>query len=50
MPHKLAIDFGTTNSVIAQWNDAADAAEVISLPGLSQTELNGRPPLIPSLV
>ncbi len=49
MPHKLAIDFGTTNSVIARWNDELNAAEMIALPGLSAIDHHA-PPTIPSLV
>jgi molecular chaperone DnaK (HSP70) len=44
---KLAIDFGTTNSVIARWAD--DRAVIESLPGLTMTT-PGVPPLIPSLL
>jgi len=46
MPHKLAIDFGTTNSVIAQWN--ADRRETVPLPGIS-VDMGGNH-LIPSLL
>jgi len=49
MGHKLAIDFGTTNSVIARWNEAQHAAEVVALPGLSTLNLEGVPPIVPSL-
>jgi molecular chaperone DnaK (HSP70) len=42
MSYRIAIDFGTTNSVVAQWNGST--AETLSLPGLSQSGL------IPSLV
>jgi molecular chaperone DnaK (HSP70) len=41
---KLAIDFGTTNSVIAQWGEGE--IEVLALSGLSAPGM----PLIPSLV
>lgn len=44
-----AIDFGTSNTVIARWNAATDTAELVKLPGLSQ-QLRSLPPLIPSLV
>ncbi|MBN2305680.1 MAG: Hsp70 family protein [Anaerolineae bacterium] len=55
-PQRVAIDFGTTNSVIARWRgddsagtttDASDASDVLTLPGLSQPD---DPPLIPSLL
>ncbi|MGI8502491.1 MAG: Hsp70 family protein [Hassallia sp.] len=45
----IAIDFGTSNTVIARWNPVTNSAETITIPGLSvQQSLN--PPLIPSLV
>ncbi|ABA20196.1 Heat shock protein Hsp70 [Trichormus variabilis ATCC 29413] len=45
----IAIDFGTSNTVIARWNPVTQQPETITLPGLSiQQSLN--PPLIPSLV
>jgi len=47
MPIQLAIDFGTTNSVLAQWNAEFGQAELIRLPNISQPD---DPPLVPSLV
>ena len=44
-----AIDFGTSNTVITRLNAATQAAETVSLPGLSH-QLKGNPPLVPSLV
>jgi molecular chaperone DnaK (HSP70) len=44
-----AIDFGTSNTVIARWNEAKQQAETIKLPELSQFSSN-LPPLIPSLL
>jgi molecular chaperone DnaK (HSP70) len=45
----IAIDFGTSNTVVARWNPVTQQAETLTLPGLSlQQSLN--PPLIPSLV
>ncbi|MBD2773669.1 Hsp70 family protein [Iningainema tapete] len=45
----VAIDFGTSNTVIARWNPVTQQPETLNLPGLSvQQSLN--PPLIPSLV
>ena len=45
----IAIDFGTSNTVISRWNAATQQAETVTLPGLSLVGgLN--PPLIPSLV
>ncbi|MDB9305797.1 Hsp70 family protein [Nodularia spumigena] len=45
----IAIDFGTSNTVIARWNPVTQQPETLTIPGLSiQQSLN--PPLIPSLV
>ncbi len=45
----IAIDFGTSNTVIARWNPVTQQPETLNLPGLSiQQSLN--PPLIPSLL
>ena len=45
----IAIDFGTSNTVIARWNSVTQQPETINIPSLSiQQSLN--PPLIPSLV
>jgi molecular chaperone DnaK (HSP70) len=43
-----AIDFGTSNTVIARWNPAAEQAEIVSLPGLG-FRIGQNPDLIPSL-
>ena len=45
----IAIDFGTSNTVITRWNRATEEAETINLAGISQY-LGDNPPLIPSLV
>jgi molecular chaperone DnaK (HSP70) len=44
-----AIDFGTSNTVIARWNEATQQPETLSLSDLSQ-QLKPNPPLVPSLV
>ncbi len=44
-----AIDFGTSNTVIARWNPVTQQAETLKLPGLS-LQLGQNPPLIPSLL
>jgi molecular chaperone DnaK (HSP70) len=45
----IAIDFGTSNTVIARWNRATQQPETLSLTGI--TDRSGQnPPLIPSLV
>jgi molecular chaperone DnaK (HSP70) len=48
---KVAIDFGTTNTVVAIWRNGANAPETLALPELSAPS-PGRavPPLIPSLL
>ncbi|MGD1897903.1 MAG: Hsp70 family protein [Phormidesmis sp.] len=44
-----AIDFGTSNTVVAKRNTATQQPETISFPGL-WTQQKGNPPLIPSLL
>ncbi len=44
-----AIDFGTSNTVVARWNAATGEAETLRLPGLSTLQANN-PPLVPSLL
>jgi molecular chaperone DnaK (HSP70) len=45
----LAIDFGTSNTVITRWNSATQQPESLTLKGLSQ-KLGNHPPLVPSLL
>lgn len=45
---KIAIDFGTTNTVIAVWREALAEPETLRLPNLSVPDGIGLPPLIPS--
>jgi molecular chaperone DnaK (HSP70) len=47
---KVAVDFGTTNTVVAVWREATSAPETVRLPGLSSVGDGVAPPLIPSLV
>jgi molecular chaperone DnaK (HSP70) len=47
--HKIAIDFGTTNTVLARWNNDTALPEIVMLPGISLVD-GGRPPLVPSLL
>ncbi|MEL6260571.1 MAG: Hsp70 family protein [Cyanobacteria bacterium J06626_6] len=44
-----AIDFGTSNTVVARWNETTQTAETLSLPALAW-QLKGNPPLVPSLL
>lgn len=44
-----AIDFGTTNTVIARWNAVTQQGELVNLPPFSQA-IGDNPPLIPSLI
>lgn len=44
-----AIDFGTSNTVIARWNAATGQPETLSIPQISQ-KIAQNPPLIPSLL
>ncbi len=45
----IAIDFGTSNTVVARWNAATQQAETLTIPGLS-VQWGDNPPVIPSLV
>jgi molecular chaperone DnaK (HSP70) len=45
----IAIDFGTSNTVITRWNRATQQPETLFLPGISQ-RTGQNPPLIPSLL
>jgi molecular chaperone DnaK (HSP70) len=45
----VAIDFGTSNTAIARWNQATKQPETLSLPGIS-VQVSQNPPLIPSLL
>jgi molecular chaperone DnaK (HSP70) len=45
----IAIDFGTSNTVVARWNPVTQQPETLKLPGLS-VQQGQNPPLIPSLV
>jgi molecular chaperone DnaK (HSP70) len=44
-----AIDFGTSNTVVARWNPVTQQPETLALPGLS-LQIVSNPPLIPSLL
>jgi len=44
-----AVDFGTSNTVVARWNADTGSPETIVLPGLS-IQQKGNPPLVPSLL
>jgi molecular chaperone DnaK (HSP70) len=50
MGHKIAIDFGTTNSVVARWADNDETIEIINVPKICDTQVEDRPPVIPSLL
>jgi len=45
----IAIDFGTSNTVIARWNAATEQPEIVNLGEITQ-QLENNPPLIPSLL
>ncbi|MGB3309819.1 MAG: Hsp70 family protein [Nodosilinea sp.] len=45
----IAVDFGTSNTVIARWNPATESPETLALPELS-LRLAEVPPLVPSLI
>ncbi len=45
----IAVDFGTSNTVVACWNPVSESPETVALPGLSLS-LATVPPLVPSLI
>lgn len=45
---KVAIDFGTTNTVIAVWREATGEPESVRLAGLGANGASGQAPLVPS--
>ena len=48
---KIAIDVGTTNTVVAVWREQTQSPETLRIPGLSQSFSKESPiPLIPSVV
>jgi molecular chaperone DnaK (HSP70)/HEAT repeat protein len=49
MGHKLAIDFGTTNSVVARWDETAAQGQTLAVPPLSVSAGSGAF-LIPTLL
>lgn len=50
MGYKIAIDFGTTNSVVVVWSEKTEKAEIFPVPQISDTTVEDRPPIIPSLI
>ena len=45
----IAIDFGTSNTVISRWNQTTKQPEIVKLPDISIISVEN-PPLIPSLI
>lgn len=50
MRHKLALDFGTTNTLLARWDAGANEARLVELPGLSAGAAFDPAALVPSLL
>lgn len=50
MGQKIAIDFGTTNSVLARWDPDGDQSEVVTVTGMSDMLDPALPASIPSLI
>ena len=50
MGRKIAVDFGSTNTVVAEWSETLAAPTTLRLPGLSRPPLGQTPPLIPTLL
>lgn len=45
---RLAVDLGTSNTVVARWNDREACGETLRIEALSAPPLDGQPPVIPS--
>jgi molecular chaperone DnaK (HSP70) len=50
MGQKLAIDLGTTNSVVARWDTNTEQGQIVHVPNISIPFSDERPPLVPSLI
>jgi molecular chaperone DnaK (HSP70) len=50
MTHQIAIDFGTSNTVVAAWNEATRQTETLRLPPFSGAPTEGAPSTIPTLL
>lgn len=50
MTHQIAIDFGTSNTVVAAWNEATRQTETVRLPPFSAAPTEGSPSTIPTLL
>lgn len=50
MAYKFAIDFGTTNSVVARWDDKDESPKIVTIPNISDHETSERPAVVPSLI
>lgn len=48
--HKLAVDFGTSNTLIAEWNEAAQEPRTLRLPPFGAPALDGAPSTIPTML
>lgn len=47
---RLAIDFGTSNTVVAEWHEAAQAPRTRRLPAIALPPADGLPSVVPSLL
>jgi molecular chaperone DnaK (HSP70) len=52
MPGRVAVDFGTSNTVVAVWDAATEAGRPLRIPGYSRAFVQGADdvPVIPSLI
>ena len=52
MPGRLAVDFGTSNTVVAVWDEATQAGRPLHIPGYSRAFAQGADeiPVVPSLI
>ena len=45
---RYAVDFGTSNTVVARWNFAKEEPQTISFPAITAPAVGAMPPVTPS--
>ena len=47
---RYAVDFGTSNTVVARWNFAREEPQTMSFPAITAPAVGEMPPVIPSIL
>ena len=47
---RYAVDFGTSNTVVARWNFAKEEPQTISFPAITAPAVGAMPPVTPSVL